>query len=86
MAIAEKLLTLCLPDAGQRTELLAQSRENLSLWSPWLTPLVAGHGGGDDPTYQDDFQLMREDINKLSGTDTGALCRPPGPGHTATRT
>ena len=42
MAIAETLLILCLPDAGQRTALLAQSRGNLSLWSPWLTPLLAG--------------------------------------------
>ncbi|MDO2440514.1 type VI secretion system protein TssA [Enterobacter nematophilus] len=75
MATAETLLTLCLPDAVQRTTLLAKSRESLSLWSPWLTPLPTGNGAGDDPTYEDDFQLMREEINKLSGTDTGVLCR-----------
>lgn len=75
MATAETLLTLCLPDADQRTALLAKSRENLSLWSPWLTPLLTGHGAGDDPTYEDDFQLMREEINKLSGADTDVLCR-----------
>jgi len=75
MATAETLLTLCLPDAGQRTTLLAKSRESLSLWSPWLTLLPTGNGAGDDPTYEDDFQLMREEINKLSGTDTGVLCR-----------
>lgn len=75
MATAETLLTLCLPGAVQRTALLAKSRESLSLWSPWLTPLPTGNGAGDDPTYEDDFQLMREEINKLSGTDTGVLCR-----------
>lgn len=75
MAMAETLLTLCLPDAAQRAALLAQTRENLSLWSPWLTPLATGNGAGDDPTYEDDFQLMREEINKLSGTDTAVLCR-----------
>ncbi|RRW69720.1 type VI secretion system protein TssA [Pantoea dispersa] len=75
MATAETLLTLCLPDADQRTALLAKSRESLSLWSPWLTLLPTGNGAGDDPTYDDDFQLMREEINKLSGTDTDALCR-----------
>lgn len=69
MATAETLLTLCLPGAVQRTALLAKSRESLSLWSPWLTPLSTGNGAGDDPTYEDDFQLMREEINKLSGTD-----------------
>ena len=75
MATAETLLTLCLPDMAQRTALLAKSRESLSLWSPWLTPLPTGNGAGDDPTYEDDFQLMREEINKLSGTDTDVLCR-----------
>ncbi|HEY2452102.1 MAG TPA: TssA family type VI secretion system protein [Scandinavium sp.] len=75
MATAETLLTLCLPDATQRAAMLAQSRENLALWSPWLMPLAAGNGAGDDPTYEDDFQLMREEINKLSGTDTDVLCR-----------
>lgn len=75
MATAETLLTLCLPDMAQRTALLAKSRENLSRWSPWLTPLPTGHGAGDDPTYEDDFQLMREEINKLSGTDTEVLRR-----------
>lgn len=75
MAMAENLLTLCLPDEAQRAVLLAQTRENLSLWSPWLMPLATGNGAGDDPTYDDDFQLMREEINKLSGTDTDALCR-----------
>lgn len=75
MATAETLLTLCLPDADQRTAMLAKSRENLSLCSPWLTPLPTGNGAGDDPTYEDDFQLMREEINKLSGTDTDVLCR-----------
>ncbi|RTM76620.1 type VI secretion system protein TssA [Enterobacter quasiroggenkampii] len=75
MATAETLLTLCLPDAAQRAALLVQTRENLSRWAPWLTVLPTGHGSGDDPTYEDDFQLMREEINKLSGTDTGMLCR-----------
>lgn len=75
MATAETLLTLCLPDEAQRAALLAQTRENLTRWSPWLTPLATGQGAGDDPTYDDDFQLMREEINKLSGTDTDVLCR-----------
>ncbi|MGQ3660747.1 type VI secretion system protein TssA [Citrobacter braakii] len=75
MATAETLLTLCLPDATQRAALLAHFRESLSHWHNWLTPLATGNGAGDDPTYEDDFQRMREEINKLSGTDTDVLCR-----------
>ena len=75
MATAETLLTLCLPDMAPRTALLMQARDNLSRWDAWLPPLAAGSGAGDDPTYEDYFQLMREEINKLSGTDTDVLCR-----------
>ena len=73
MATAETLLNLCLPDATRRAALLVQTRQRLSLWLPWLTTLP--NGAGDDPVCEDDFQLMREEINKLSGTDTDALCR-----------
>ncbi|MCX8959048.1 type VI secretion system protein TssA [Erwinia psidii] len=75
MTTAETLLTLCLPDEAQRAALIVQTRDNLSRWDAWLAPLAAGNGAGDDPTYEDDFQLMREEINKLSGTDTDLLCR-----------
>ncbi|MDT0178556.1 type VI secretion system protein TssA [Enterobacter sp. BRE11] len=75
MATAEALMTLCIPNMAQRNALLMQTRDNLSRWDAWLPPLVAGHGAGDDPTYEDDFLLMREEINKLSGTDTDTLCR-----------
>lgn len=74
MLTAESLLTLCLPDMAQRTALLMQTRNKLSRWDAWLPPLAAGNGAGEDPTYEDDFQLMREEINKLSGTDTDVLC------------
>lgn len=75
MATAETLLTLCLPDETQRAALIVQARDNLSRWDVWLPPLAADNVAGDDPTYEDDFQLMREEINKLSGTDTDLLCR-----------
>jgi len=75
MTTAETLLTLCLPDETQRAALVVQDRDNLSRWDAWLAPLAGGSGAGDDPTYEDDFQLMREEINKLSGTDTDLLCR-----------
>jgi type VI secretion system protein VasJ len=30
---------------------------------------------GEDPGYDDDFQQMREEVNKLSGADTELICR-----------
>jgi type VI secretion system protein VasJ len=29
---------------------------------------------GEDPGYDDDFQRIREEVNKLSGIDTGLIC------------
>ena len=75
MSSSHSLLNLCLPAAADQQSVLSQTSENLSRWSSWLTPLPTGNGAGDDPTYEDDFQLMREEINKLSGTDTDLLCR-----------
>lgn len=75
MTTAETLLALCLPDEAQRTALLTRTRDNLSRWDAWLAPLAAGDEAGNDPTYDDDFQNMREEINKLSGIDPDVICR-----------
>lgn len=29
---------------------------------------------GEDPSYDDDFQQIREEVNKLSGADTDLIC------------
>lgn len=73
MAIAKALLALCLPDETQQSALLARQQNSLSQWDSWLQPLAEGDGAGGDPAYDDDFQLMREEINKLSGTDPEKL-------------
>ena len=75
MATANALLAQCVPDEAQQSALLARQRSSLSQWDNWLQPLTDGEGAGEDPAYDDDFQLMREEINKLSGTDTEMLCR-----------
>jgi type VI secretion system protein VasJ len=36
---------------------------------------VRGITAGEDPGYDDDFQQMREEVNKLSGADTELICR-----------
>lgn len=38
-------------------------------WGSWLTPISAESPAGQDPGYDDDFQSMREEVNKLSGAD-----------------
>ncbi|WP_058972561.1 type VI secretion system protein TssA [Type-D symbiont of Plautia stali] len=43
-------------------------------WENWLKPLSAQLPAGEDPAYDDDFQAMREEINKLTGMDTDRLC------------
>jgi len=75
MATAKSLLALCLPDEAQQYALLARQRSSLFQWDNWLQPLTEGEGAGEDPAYDDDFQLMREEINKLSGTDPEKLCQ-----------
>lgn len=75
MAIAKTLLALCIPDETQQSALRMRQQSNLSQWDNWLQPLAGSEGAGDDPAYDDDFQLMREEINKLSGTDPEKLCQ-----------
>ena len=75
MATAKALLALCVPDDALQSALLARQQSGLSQWDNWLQPLNDDEGAGDDPAYDDDFQQMREEINKLSGTDPEALCQ-----------
>lgn len=75
MAKAIALLTLCVLDSEGQNALLERTQNGLTNWDNWLQPLTQGEGAGDDPAYDDDFQLMREEINKLSGTDAEMICR-----------
>ncbi|ENA9698528.1 type VI secretion system protein TssA [Salmonella enterica subsp. enterica] len=62
-------------DAAAQQRLLLRAQDAAALWSNWIPPVSADNDTGDDPAYDDDFQLMREEINKLSGTDTELLCQ-----------
>ncbi|MNF35404.1 hypothetical protein D3C76_341790 [compost metagenome] len=48
---------------------LAVAREQHEKWTDWLMPINADCPVGEDPGYDDDFQRMREEVNKLSGAD-----------------
>lgn len=59
------LIASCL---GER-DALSLAREQAVRWQPWLQPISADSLVGEDPGYNDDFQRMREEVNKLSGAD-----------------
>lgn len=71
MASVHTLITACqaAPEA-----LAEQAQQRLSLWDNWLRPVQADNPTGADPGYDDDFQQMREEVNKLSGADTDLIC------------
>ncbi|PMZ85758.1 MULTISPECIES: type VI secretion system protein TssA [unclassified Pseudomonas] len=60
-----KLITRCL---GERDP-LSLARTEADHWQSWLQPISTQSPVGEDPGYDDDFQYMREEVNKLSGAD-----------------
>ncbi|MGP0016596.1 type VI secretion system protein TssA [Pseudomonas sp.] len=62
----QSLIARCL---GAR-DALSLAHEQAARWQPWLQPISADAPVGEDPGYDDDFQRMREEVNKLSGADT----------------
>ncbi|WP_420233588.1 type VI secretion system protein TssA [Pseudomonas sp. ABY48] len=67
----ESLITRCL---GER-DALSIAREQAARWQPWLQPISELSPVGEDPGYDDDFQHMREEIDKLSGADIERVVR-----------
>ena len=72
MASLQTLITACMAESAT---LAQQTQQRLPLWENWLQPITADHPTGDDPGYDDDFQRMREEVNKLSGADTALICQ-----------
>lgn len=48
--------------------------QQVVLWERWLLPITAENPVGEDPSYDDDFERMKEEVNKLSGSDTELIC------------
>jgi len=61
----KSLVASCLPD----DDALVVAREHGQCWEAWLSPISADAPAGEDPGYDDDFQRMREEVNRLSGAD-----------------
>ncbi len=71
MASLHNLVLAC---GADENKLIQQSLTRLQLWDNWLQPLSDDNPVGEDPGYDDDFQRIREEVNQLSGIDTGLIC------------
>lgn len=71
MSILQNLVAACQADEIQLRQQAQARTEN---WQPWLAPVSVASPTGEDPCYDDDFQRIREEVNKLSGIDTGLIC------------
>lgn len=52
-----------------------QARSRQAQWQSWLAPISDAQPTGDDPGYDDDFQRIRDEVNKISGVDTELICQ-----------
>ncbi|GLZ88791.1 type VI secretion-associated protein [Metapseudomonas resinovorans] len=59
------LITSCL---GPQ-DALALAQRQAPAWEAWLQPIGEQSAVGEDPGYDDDFQRMRDEVNRLSGAD-----------------
>ncbi len=72
MGTLQNLVSACQTD---ETLLRQQAQSRTESWQPWLAPVSDTRPTGEDPGYDDDFQRIREEVNKLSGIDTGLICQ-----------
>ncbi|MFK3711325.1 type VI secretion system protein TssA [Leclercia adecarboxylata] len=71
MSTLENLISACRID---ETLLRQQAQSHTQNWRSLLAPVSEANPTGEDPGYEDDFQRIREEVNKLSGIDTGLIC------------
>ncbi|MBU5922879.1 type VI secretion system ImpA domain-containing protein [Enterobacter cloacae] len=71
MSTLQDLIAACQAD---ETQLRQQAQGWMKNWQPWLAPVNDTCPAGEDPGYDDDFQRIREEVNKLSDIDTGLIC------------
>ena len=67
----QALITHCLGDRDP----LTLAREQARCRDAWLLPITDESPVGEDPAYNDDFQFMREEVNKLSGAQPAQVVR-----------
>ncbi|MDI2111747.1 type VI secretion system protein TssA [Commensalibacter nepenthis] len=62
----KKLITGCF----QQEDAISQARKASIKWQDWILPIPGVSKVGNDPTYEDDFQYMRDEISKITDTNT----------------
>ncbi|MGK3144620.1 type VI secretion system protein TssA [Pantoea sp. C2G6] len=72
MTTLHNLVSAC---RAEETLLSEQAQARIESWHHWLAPVSSTSSTGEDPGYDDDFQRIREEVNKLSGIDTGLICQ-----------
>ncbi|EET7734962.1 type VI secretion system protein TssA [Escherichia coli] len=70
MASIHSLLSVCQTTPRDVAE---PAQVRIALWDKWLASVTPDNPAGDDAGYDDDFQQMREEVNKLSGADAGIV-------------
>lgn len=72
MSTLQNLIAACQADEAL---LIQQAQARTEDWQHCLAPVSNSNPTGEDPGYDDDFQRIREEVNKLSGIDTGLICQ-----------
>ncbi|HEY2455528.1 MAG TPA: type VI secretion system protein TssA [Scandinavium sp.] len=72
MTTLHNLICAC---QAEENPLRQQAQARTENWRHWLAPVSDAAPAGEDPGYDDDFQRIREEVNKLSGIDTGLICQ-----------
>ncbi|EMS1063079.1 type VI secretion system protein TssA [Providencia stuartii] len=72
MSLLATLRSTCFTDDPLAASQLVE--QQIVLWERWLLPITPDAPVGEDPGYDDDFERMREEVNKLSGADTELIC------------
>ncbi|QHM74696.1 hypothetical protein C7M52_00638 [Mixta theicola] len=67
MTTLNTLLNLC---GAEPQALMQQMQDALERWERWLAPISEQQPAGEDISYDDDFLLIREEVNKLSGINS----------------
>lgn len=72
MSMLQNLATAC---RAEESALISLAQARADHWHAWLLPLSDAQPTGVEPGYEDDFQHIREEVNKLSGIDTTLICQ-----------